>query len=136
MRYDQLPDRLKRQVDRMMSSDRPLRQSDLPPTVVAKPPAPKMTKTEQQFEARLVAMYGRECVRFESMTLRLANGHRYTPDFVVRHGDRLAIYEVKGSYRLHSHGRARLAFDQARTEWPMWSWVWAEKQKDGTFKVS
>jgi hypothetical protein len=138
-RYDDLPPALKRQVDRQMTTDRPLRPSDLEPPkprIVSKPSTRKMTKTEAEYEAKLVAMYGRESVHFEGITLRLANGHRYTPDFVVRCGrdEGIQLFEVKGSYRLHSYGRAKLAFDQARVEWPGWRFVWAEKQPDKTWK--
>ncbi len=63
--------------------------------------------------------------RFEALTLRMANGHRYTPDWVVVRGGRVECHEVKGSYRLHSHQRARLAFDQARIEFPQFVFVWA-----------
>lgn len=63
--------------------------------------------------------------RYEALTFRLANGHRYTPDWVVFvDGAPVACHEVKGAYRLHSHGRARLAFDQARIEFPGLTWVW------------
>ena len=63
--------------------------------------------------------------RYEALTFRMANGHRYTPDWVVfRDGVPVACHEVKGSYRMHSHGRARLAFDQARAEFPGLTWEW------------
>ena len=63
--------------------------------------------------------------RYEALTLRMANGHRYTPDWVVVRGGRIECHEVKGSYRLHSHQRARLAFDQARIEFSDFVFVWA-----------
>ena len=86
------------------------------------------TKTEER--------YNRECLggagRFEGLTVRLQNGHRYTPDYVVVVQNRaIECHEVKGAYRLGSYQRARLAFDQARTELPWFRWVWAELTKDG-----
>lgn len=78
------------------------------------------------------ARYRDECLRgldarYEALTFRMANGHRYTPDWVVfLDGAPVACHEVKGSYRLHSHGRARLAFDQAASEFPGLTWEWAE----------
>ena len=75
-------------------------------------------------------------VAFEGLTFRLANGHRYTPDWVYVEGGQLVCVEVKGSYRFGSHQRARLAFDQAAVEWPDVRWIWAERRKDGTWKVS
>ena len=64
--------------------------------------------------------------RYEALTFRMANGHRYTPDWVVFGADGgIECHEVKGAYKLGSHGRARLAFDQARAEFPWFGWVWA-----------
>jgi hypothetical protein len=72
------------------------------------------------------------CGHYELLTFHLANGHAYTPDFVVWAGNNvIECHEVKGSYRLPSHGRARLAFDQAAVEWPCFRWVWAELTKAG-----
>ena len=75
-------------------------------------------------------------VAFEGLTFRLANGHRYTPDWVYVEGGRLVCVEVKGSYRFGSHQRARLAFDQAAVEWPDVRWIWAERCADGTWRVT
>jgi hypothetical protein len=66
--------------------------------------------------------------RYEALTFRMANGHRYTPDWVVfLDGRPVACHECKGGYALHSQQRARLAFDQARVEFPGLCWVWAVK---------
>ena len=73
--------------------------------------------------------------RYEALTLRMANGHRYTPDWVVVRGGRIECHEVKGSYRLHSHQRARLAFDQARVEYSFFVFVWAEQINKHEWKV-
>ena len=75
-------------------------------------------------------------VAFEGLTFRLANGHRYTPDWVYVDGGRLVCVEVKGAYRLGSYQRARLAFDQARIEWPGVRWIWAERCADGNWRLS
>lgn len=125
---------VKKQILSMMTSDRQMRAGDVvhPQAKIAKQKrGKKMTKTEAAFNARLSAIYGAENVHYEAITIRLANGHRYTPDFTVRHRDTLCHYEVKGGYRLHSYQRARLAFDQARIEWPCWTFVWAEKTENG-----
>ena len=75
-------------------------------------------------------------IAYEALTIRLANGHRYTPDWVCRTAAGLTIcIEVKGTYRMHSHQRARLAFDQAAIEWPAWRWIWAEKQTGGGWRI-
>lgn len=72
---------------------------------------------------------------YESMTFRMANRHRYTPDWVAYdYQGRCSVYEVKGSYRLGSYQRARLAFDQARLEWEDIAFFWYELQKSGAWK--
>lgn len=66
--------------------------------------------------------------RYEALTFRMANGHRYTPDWVVFTATgNIECHEVKGGYALGSEQRARLAFDQARVEFPWIVWVWAKK---------
>ena len=70
--------------------------------------------------------------RYEAISFRMTNGHRYTPDWVVFVDGRPAeCHECKGGYALHSHQRARLAFDQARVEFPGLKWVWATKTTEG-----
>jgi hypothetical protein len=93
-------------------------------------------KTEAEYARLYLAGMG---ARFEALTFRFANGHRYTPDWCYREAGesgRLVCVEVKGSYRLGSYQRARLAFDQAVVEWPVIRWVWAERRKDGSWCVS
>jgi hypothetical protein len=99
--------------------------------------APAMGKKRGKGPNKTEAAYQTACLatrdtRYEAVTFRLANGHRYTPDWVVVDAGRIvACHEVKGGYRMHSHGRARLAFDQARVEYPGISWIWAVKTKTG-----
>lgn len=70
--------------------------------------------------------------RYEALTFRMANGHRYTPDWVVfEDGKPIACHECKGGYALHSQQRARLAFDQATVEFTGLVWVWAVKGANG-----
>ena len=90
------------------------------------------TKTEMEFRARYLAG---KAARFEALVFRLANGHRYTPDWVYVEGGRLVCVEVKGSRRLGSYQRARVAFDQAAVEWPDARWIWAERREDGSWQV-
>ncbi len=90
------------------------------------------TKTEAEYARRYLGGKG---ARFEALVFRFANGHRYTPDWTYLENERLVCVEVKGSYRLESYQRARLAFDQAVVEWPGVRWVWAERRKDGTWRV-
>ena len=90
-------------------------------------------KTESDYRA--TQLRGMDA-RFEALTFRMANGHRYTPDWVVFHDGRpIACHECKGGYALGSQQRARLAFDQVRVEFPWIRWVWAVKVK-GQWTVS
>jgi hypothetical protein len=83
-------------------------------------------KTEARYKAEVIDRDGRRLATYEALTFRLANGHRYTPDWVYADdAGRMVCVEVKGAYRFGSHQRARLAFDQARIEWPGICWVWA-----------
>jgi len=83
-------------------------------------------KTEADYRRQYLAGLD---ARYEGLTFRMANGHRYTPDWVVfEDGRPVACHECKGGYALHSEQRARLAFDQARVEFPWVKWVWAVKR--------
>jgi len=131
-RYADLPPHLKAQVDALRPAPltRPADESG-----ASRPPRRRRepNKTEAAYRREVL---GRRTdlvsVHFEGITLRMANGHRYTPDWVVvTVADRIECHEVKGSYALHSQQRARLAFDQARVEFPWILWVWAMRTKGG-----
>jgi hypothetical protein len=82
-------------------------------------------KTEADYRA--TQLRGMDA-RYEALTFHMANGHRYTPDWVVFTSDgNIECHEVKGGYALGSEQRARLAFDQARVEFPWVVWVWAKR---------
>jgi len=87
-------------------------------------------KTEARYASEMLRGLD---ARYEAVTFRLSNGHRYTPDWVVfdSAGRLLSCHEVKGSYRFHSHGRARLAFDQAAVEFSGITWFWATLTREG-----
>lgn len=88
----------------------------------------RMTKTEAEFNRIFLEGSG----KFEAITLRMTNGHKYTPDFIVVDSlGAITAYEVKGGYRLGSYQRARLAFDQAKVEFPWITFRWHEKTKKG-----
>lgn len=87
-----------------------------------------MTKTEAEFNRIFLEGTG----KFEAITLHMANGHAYTPDFItVDSLGSVTAYEVKGGFRLGSYQRARLAYDQARIEFPWITFRWHEKTKKG-----
>ena len=94
----------------------------------------RMTKTERAAEAFLRGCGVYVDVWFHPCVLMLRNGHKYTPDFLCDPGvpdSRRVLVEVKGAYRLGSYQRARVAFDQARIEFPEFHFLWLEKTKDG-----
>lgn len=98
----------------------------------------KMTKTEARYFAVLKTLEEAgeiTGVKFHPISFHLDNGHRYTPDFAFIDGGRAHFVEVKGSYKLGSYQRARMAFDQVRIEWPLFGWMWVELQDDGTWKT-
>ena len=104
---------------------------DITTPAVKSDPAPKvkkMTKTEAKY---LLVLQARELageisdILFHPCNLYMQNGHRYTPDFKYRRDGKVFMVETKGSYKLPTYQRSRLAYDQTRIEWPMFSWVWA-----------
>ena len=94
--------------------------------------SPKQTKTERDGCAYLAAI-GYTDIRPFPATLRMANGHKYSPDAECCHpmGGKRIMVEIKGAYKLQSHGRARLAFDQCRRDWPEFDFLWIRKTKEG-----
>ena len=100
-----------------------------------KPKQKKMTKTEAKFirdwiEPRIKSGEFDGYI-FEGLRIGLQNGHFYTPDFVCRKGLGVkTVIEVKGTYKLQSYQRARMAYDQAKLEWPEFSWMWYELNKE------
>lgn len=96
-----------------------------------KPKGPN--KTEQLFNREMLGGLG----QYEAVTLRLPGGSRYSPDFLTSVFDpqtqqyETTVYEVKGIYRLGSHGRALTAFREARAAFPFLTFKWYEKQKGG-----
>ena len=136
-RYEDLPAPMRAQVDALTRKGpapdaRPAAAGDSRPAGRL-PRRRRPNKTEAAYAAQVI---GRRtdvaAVHYEGLTLRMANGHRYTPDWVVvTNAGRIECHEVKGGYALHSQQRARLAFDQARVEFPWIVWVWSVKSNDG-----
>jgi hypothetical protein len=112
------------------------RKTDLDEIGKAHGLAPKTAgpnKTEAEYGNRLGFEFPEADIVFEGLTLRMQNGHKYTPDWVVKcpNGE-IHCVEVKArgnsGFRHASYGRARLAFDQARIDWPF-RFRWVEKHK-------
>jgi hypothetical protein len=119
-------------------------QSDATPTKVSTRPEPRKRQDgarkgicePNKTEAEYRRLHLTPDARYEALTFRFTNGHRYTPDWVVTRPDgAIECHEVKGGYRFGSHQRARLAFDQARVEWPGMVWVWATRGKRGEWEI-
>lgn len=96
-----------------------------------KPSAPN--KTEQLFNREVLGGDG----MYEAIRFRLMGGSFYCPDYLAFTFDPLTnqydthVYEVKGTYRLGSHGRALTAFREARAAFPFLKFHWYERQKGG-----
>ena len=92
-------------------------------------------KTELAFAASFFDADTRVDVRFEAITFRLPGGSRYTPDWVYfGKSGTIYCYEVKGRYKLGSHGRALTAFREARAAFPMITFEWFAMNTEGEFE--
>ena len=114
---------------------RPCGQSDAPKqTSAATRHAPRscMSKTEAEYARTHLSGIP---YKYEGVTFRMSNGHRYTPDFVWWEVDKMVCVEIKGSYRLGSYQRSRLAFDQCKAEFTSVSFRWCERKTNGEFCV-
>ena len=89
-------------------------------------------KTEAEYNRRYLGGRG----KFESVSLRLPGGSRYTPDWQSVGADgRVTFHEVKGSYRFGSHGRAATAFRECVAAFPEFDFVWAVRNADGSWSL-
>jgi hypothetical protein len=89
-------------------------------------------KTEAEYNRRYLGGAG----KYESVSLRLPGGSRYTPDWQSVGADgRVTFHEVKGSYRFGSHGRAATAFRECMAAFPEFNFVWAVRHADGTWSL-
>lgn len=83
--------------------------------------------TEEKFNREILLGKG----KFEAVTFHL-DGGSYTPDyyFVDPESKEIFFWEVKGSYRLPTHGRAAFAFKSASRAFPNFFFGWAELDKN------
>ena len=93
-------------------------------------PSSGMNSTEDRFNRDVLGGLG----KYEAMTFNLPGG-KYTPDFAFFTGGSVVFCEVKGSYRLPSHGRSVFAFRSACAEYAGFLFCFAELMKDGAWKV-
>lgn len=117
--------------DVKQEAETPVSNPALPPKGLPRMSSPKMNKTEERFKAILEDR--RRAGEFKvilnhAITLRLADGLRYTPDFFGQHQDgSLWIWEVKGR---HVWDDALAKFKMAKTMFPCFIWVWAQYTKE------
>jgi len=141
LKYDDLPSELKMRVDAALKKEREETARREPQEAID----PPVEKRKRKGPNKTEALYKRMCIdtrpdvadcHFNGMALLMHNGHRYTTDWLVTTSEGFVeLHEVKGSYRLQSYGRARLAFDQAHQEFPGFTWVWATKNAIGEFDI-
>ena len=91
----------------------------------------KQTKCEMEYGRMLAYEFPDAVIIPWGITLRMQNGHKYTPDYLVMDTDLYWLIEVKqrgkNGFRQNSYQRARLAFDQCRAEFKLFRFRWAEK---------
>jgi hypothetical protein len=131
---DDLPEKYREQVRRQLNQTRGA-VTGAEQGVPAKEAGGKrreQNKTELEYNRRYLDNQG----LYERVTFHLPGGSRYTPDYMTVDSEgRITFHEVKGSYRLHSHGRARTAFRECVAAYPMFFWVWATRQSSGEYKI-
>ena len=86
-------------------------------------------KTEKAFEEWLRTHWTFEYLHVQGVTLLLANGVRYTPDFVVSDGVEISAFETKGFMRDDASVKIKVA---ARVfPWIRFHLVTKQSKKDG-----
>ena len=92
----------------------------------------KQTKCEMEYGRMLSMEFPGTAIIPWGVTLRMQNGHKYTPDYAVLLPDHILLVEVKqrgkNGFRQNSYQRAKVAFDQCRVEFTQFRYGWAEKQ--------
>ncbi len=93
----------------------------------------QQNKTETRWQQALQADALVKEARYEAVTLRLANGVRYTPDFFVQYADGAHGFdEVKNAF---VRDAARLKYEWARQQYPSFRWRWCQWAR-GRWNVS
>ena len=92
----------------------------------------KLNKTEAAFGEHLRRLFPGAAVHEQAITLRLANGCRYSPDVVVveQPGSLVRAYEVKG----HMRDDAAVKLKVAATAYP-WISFYLVTQRGGTWEI-
>ena len=85
---------------------------------------PLMNKLETEFFNHLSSLYPNWAIHAQAMTFRLANGLRYTPDFVCISCLPMVAYEVKGKW---VDGDSFPKLKMAASVYPEIEWILAWK---------
>lgn len=85
---------------------------------------PLSNKLEAEFGQYLKLIHHGATMYEQSITVRLANGLRYTPDWVVCEHGNVICYEVKGK---HVWDDSIAKLKMAASVYPMWIWSLAWK---------
>lgn len=103
------------------------------PAAPSKPKGRQPNKTERAWMDWLAMDPSVKRVVYEGVTLRLADGLRYTPDCYVEFNDgTLGLDECKGAF---VRDTARVKFEWARQQFPGFRWRWCQRIK-GKWHVS
>lgn len=90
-----------------------------------------MSDLEEKFAATLLTGEPHSCilgdvvrdVKYESVTLHLADGTTYTPDFLITGDEHFTFVEVKGSWSQQGGGESRIKFKVAADKFAHFSFV-------------
>jgi len=111
---------------RKHSARKPDTSSD-PPAEPRQAPARPVAPNQTERQALAVLNLREQDMAFEGRTFDVCGGSRYTPDWID--ADQGIAIEVKGE---HVHSRdSRCRFDEARTLYPSWRWIWIRKRTTG-----
>lgn len=159
VKIEDLPERVRVAVEAKLRNQLGAPGGNLDASARAAPPKAVAAASVRRGPNKTEAEYGRLMLggkgRYEAVTLRLPGGSRYTPDWVTfeqvslgvtddyQDGTcvstppafRITLHEVKGSYRLGSHGRALTAFREAVAAFPFFEFVWAVRKGAGDWIV-
>jgi hypothetical protein len=68
---------------------------------------------------------------YHPITVRLADGARYTPDFGIRMHNVFVLLEAKGSWKAKNARDSRTRLHIAQEMFPWWIWVDVTKDQEG-----
>lgn len=98
-----------------------------------KNPEDKLTKTEQEFLNRLrLGIYGEmDWIGIQSVTLKLGDDCRYTPDFPTMQNGKILFWEVKGK---HVWEDSIIKIKTAASQFPFWTFYLCQRNPDGSWQ--